>query len=121
MQPTVKIINIKKSAASGKTFDSTIFESAWKKGEAQLRKDGWVLADQIESITVEKVEDGLGLEEVVVEESKEEEKVVPLSDTMEGKDYVDMTKEELQKACDDKGIKYHHANKERKLIQLLEA
>ncbi len=116
-QKTVNIVNIQKSGVSGNKHESTIFESLWLKKEADLRKKGWVLADQIESIVVEKVNDGLEMDTVVIEEAVVEEVVAETTD----KSYPEMTKTELQAVCTEKGIKFHHANKKEKLIELLGA
>ncbi len=117
-QKKVTIVNIKKSSVDGKTHESTIFESLWIKEESKLKKRGFILKDQIESIVVEKVDDGLEFDEVIIEEPKVEE--VVKEDTTE-KSYSEMTKKELQAVCNEKGIKYHHANKKEKLIELLGA
>ena len=116
-QKTVNIVNIMKSGATSNKHESTIYESLWLKKEADLRKKGWVLADQIESITVEEVNDGLEIDEVVVEEVAVEETIEESTD----KPYSEMTKAELQAVCTEKDIKFHHANKKEKLIELLEA
>jgi len=118
-QKTVTLINIKKSAVNGNKHETTIFETLWLKKEVSLREQGWVLKSQIESIKVETVNDGLGINEVIVEEPKTV--VEDITSKLIEKSYSEMSKEELQLSCTDKGIKFHHANKKEKLIELLEA
>lgn len=117
-QKKVTIINVKRSS-EGRLFKQVIFESIWLKREDKLKEQGWMLADNIKEIITEKVEDGKGSKTVeIVEEETVEDEVV---EETEVKSYEDMTVKELQAACDEKGITYHHASKSKKLISLLEA
>lgn len=114
-QSTIKIVNIKRSISKDKRFEQTLFASLWKKKEDKLRSQGWLPVSEIEEIKEEIVEDGKGKKTVVIEEAKEkvEEPV------QEVKDYKDMSLEELKSECKAKGIKFHGASKEEKLIELL--
>ena len=116
LQKTVKIVNVKKSMPD-KKFEQTIFETIWLKRESFLREQGWMLEDEIKEVIIETVEDNKGIETFTIEEEIKEEVI----EDNGSKDYSEMSKEELQAACDEKGIKYHHANKITKLISLLEA
>jgi hypothetical protein len=119
-QEIVNIINVKRSKTSGKTFESSIYIKLWEKNEAKLKSEGWLLKSDIESIEIIKVEDGLGLEEIEVVEApeaeEEEEVIVPESKPLE-----ELTLDELKEMCKMRGIKFHHASKEAKLIELLKA
>jgi len=110
MQEKITIINVKRSTQKLK-FQQTIFLSAWLNNESRLRQEGWLPKNDIEKVEYEEVNDGLELDEVIIEEEKE----------FDGVDYSEYTLAELKAACDEKNIKYHHASKENKLISLLEA
>ena len=114
-QNTVEIINVKRSTVSGKTFESTVYETLWRKNEAKLRSQGWLLKSDIDSVEIIKVDDGLGLNEVELIEA-EAPVVAP-----EDKSLEDMTLAELKEKCKADGVKFHHANKKAKLIELLRA
>lgn len=109
-QEKVTLINIKRSTATGKTHETTIFRTLFDKKEAILKAQGWLLKSDIDEIVVEEINDGLGAVEVV-------EEVV---ETLEVKSYTEMTLAELQAECKAQGLKFHHANKETKLISILE-
>ena len=117
-QKKVSIINVQRSS-TGKLFKQTIMESIWLKKEAKLKDDGWLLEDDIKEIKTEEVDDGKGINTVVIEEEEVTDSVPDLFN--EEKDFSEMNKAELQAVCDKKGIKYHHATKKENLIKLLEA
>ena len=116
-QKRVHIVNIKRSTP-GKSVEQYIYEVIWLKNEVKLREQGWFISEEIQEVVTEVVEDGKGLDTIeIVEEVIEEE--TPVVNTKDS--YEDYSIEELKKACDDKGISYHHASKSKKLISLLEA
>ena len=126
-QKIVEIINIKRSTAKLK-HETSVYETLWLKNEGKLKSEGWLLKSDIESVEIIKVDDGLGLEEVEIVEAKEEEEeeeeevldVIVESKETNG-NYEDYTLDELKEKLNAKGIKFHHASKEKKLIELLKA
>ena len=109
-QKVVKIVNIKQTISKNKRFEQNMMETLWLKKEDELRARGWLPISEIKEIKTETVEDGKGSKTVEIVEETE---------IVEVKDYSEMTIEELRSECEAKGIKYHKASKEAKLIVLL--
>lgn len=106
-QKVIEIINVRRST-EGIKFVQPIYESIWLKREEKLRNDGWIPTESIERIEIVPVDDGKGIRTVEVVGEKEDAKSLD-----------DLNLVELKEMCDKRNIKYHHASKENKLIQLL--
>lgn len=124
----ITLVDISRSTP-GKVFETSMSEKQYN----LLRKKGklgsqWKLKSEIKSISVEEVENP---EEAVVEivETTETEATPdkaeavndaePVKETSEKKAYTEMSLEELRAEAKGRGLKFHHASRETKLIALL--
>lgn len=119
----ITLVDISRSTP-GKVFETSMSEKQYN----LLRKKGklgsqWKLKSEIKSISVEEVENP---EEAVVEIKEEEtveETVEKVSEEVEKpvvrKNYEEMSLEELRTEAKGRGLKFHHASREKKIIALL--
>jgi hypothetical protein len=117
-QKTVKIVNPKRSISNEKKFEAEMYETLWLKKEADLRAKGWLLGSEIKEVVYEKVDDGKGIKTVNTEV---EELVTEKEIEVSTKSIDEMNLSELKAECEARGLKFHHASKKKKLIELLTA
>lgn len=123
-RPLIDLVNIKKSS-QGKTHETTMYVDIYEKQKARGKMDGWIPKDQIDSITTEVIEDDEPDEIVITQlvESDTEDTTEDLTDEEVQTQEIDidlLELPELKVLCDEKGIKYHPAAKEKNLRKKLQ-